>query len=432
MKSNKYTSEQLKTMVNDGTLCSVPFRTYELKQGGKHGFCCKWMAPGLTQNGKLLDVSNSTIADAWNGDEMHSIRQAMLEGKQVSACYPCYQEEKSSSASLRLQESNGWLDWLPDQFTKAVNEHIETGKVNDITKMDLRFSTLCNSMCRMCTPDISTNLARETTKIIAKDPGFKNVIFNYSPEWEKETDYGLDSTFMADLQTHLQGVNKLFFLGGETTIIKSVTTLLQSCVDQGIAGNIDVQYSMNCTNTAPHHIELLGQFRSVQLTLSIDAYGGLNDYIRYPSHWSTIEKNVEELVKLPKPFWIVTSPVPMVYNMLHWHELMRFWSDVNENYAVDVFPCHLETPSYMKPNNLPHILLPLALKSLHDSLKMPICQNNEVAVERIKHLLYEITTNPIIEHTQLKRHTDAQDLHRNMFLKDYVPDLAEALEKNVN
>ena len=83
MKSNKYTSEQLKTMVNDGTLCSVPFRTYELKQGGKHGFCCKWIAPGLTQNGKLLDVSNSTIADAWNGDEMHSIRQAMLDYKKA-------------------------------------------------------------------------------------------------------------------------------------------------------------------------------------------------------------------------------------------------------------------------------------------------------------------------------------------------------------
>ena len=107
MTSNNYTPDQLKTMINNGTLCSVPFRTYELKQGGNHGFCCKWMEPGLHNGEQLLNVANSTITDAWNGTEMNSIRQAMLDGKQVKSCYVCYQEEKNSDASLRLQESAG-------------------------------------------------------------------------------------------------------------------------------------------------------------------------------------------------------------------------------------------------------------------------------------------------------------------------------------
>jgi len=422
MTSNNYTPDQLKTMINNGTLCSVPFRTYELKQGGNHGFCCKWMEPGLHNGEQLLNVANSTITDAWNGTEMNSIRQAMLDGKQVKSCYVCYQEEKNSNASLRLQESSGWLDWEPEKFVDAVNQYTHTGTVTP-SKMDLRFSTLCNSMCRMCTPNVSTNLARETQKIIEKTPEFADVVIEYDPAYTKEVDYGLNQSFMQDLQKNLHGVNKLFFLGGETTLMKSIPPLLQYCIDENIAQNIDVQYSMNLTNTAPDAIELLGHFRNVQLVFSIDAYGQLNDYIRYPSHWNVVEKNLQKLLQLPNPFWFVTSPVPMVYNILNWHELVEFWKDYPQ---VHVNPCDLENPNYLKINNLPQELADSALRSLTRSMRST---SSELMMEKLKYMMYELRDNPIQQYSQLKLYTYSQDLHRNMFLKDYVPELAEVLDK---
>jgi len=422
MTSNNYTLDQLKTMINNGTLCSVPFRTYELKQGGNHGFCCKWMEPGLHDGEQLLNVANSTITDAWNGTEMNSIRQAMLDGKQVKSCYVCYQEEKNSNASLRLQESAGWLDWEPEKFVDAVNQYTHTGTVTP-SKMDLRFSTLCNSMCRMCTPNVSTNLARETQKIIEKTPEFADVVIEYDPAYTKEVDYGLNQSFMQDLQKNLHGVNKLFFLGGETTLMKSIPPLLQYCIDENIAQNIDVQYSMNLTNTAPDAIELLGHFRNVQLVFSIDAYGQLNDYIRYPSHWNVVEQNLQKLLQLPNPFWFVTSPVPMVYNILNWHELVEFWKDYPQ---VHVNPCDLENPNYLKINNLPQELADSALRSLARSMRSA---SSELMMEKLKYMMYELRDNPIQQYSQLKLYTYSQDLHRNMFLKDYVPELAEALDK---
>jgi hypothetical protein len=422
MTSNNYTSDQLKTMINNGTLCSVPFRTYELKQGGNHGFCCKWMEPGLHDGEQLLNVANSTITDAWNGTEMNSIRQAMLDGKQVKSCYVCYQEEKNSDASLRLQESAGWLDWEPEKFVDAVNQYTHTGTVTP-SKMDLRFSTLCNSMCRMCTPNVSTNLARETQKIIEETPEFVDVVIEYDPAYTKEVDYGLNQSFMQDLQKNLHGVNKLFFLGGETTLMKSIPPLLQYCIDENIAQNIDVQYSMNLTNTAPDAIELLGHFRNVQLVFSIDAYGQLNDYIRYPSHWNVVEKNLQKLLQLPNPFWFVTSPVPMVYNILNWHELVEFWKDYPQ---VHVNPCDLENPNYLKINNLPQELADSALRSLARSMRSA---SSELMMEKLKYMMYELQDNPIQQYSQLKLYTYSQDLHRNMFLKDYVPELAEVLDK---
>ena len=422
MTSNNYTSDQLKTMINNGTLCSVPFRTYELKQGGNHGFCCKWMEPGLHNGEQLLNVANSTITDAWNGTEMNSIRRAMLDGKQVKSCHVCYQEEKNSDASLRLQESTGWLDWEPEKFVDAVNQYTHTGTVTP-SKMDLRFSTLCNSMCRMCTPNVSTNLARETQKIIEKTPEFADVVVEYDPAYTKEVDYGLNQSFMQDLQKNLHGVNKLFFLGGETTLTKSIPPLLQYCIDENIAQNIDVQYSMNLTNTAPDAIELLGHFRNVQLVFSIDAYGQLNDYIRYPSHWNVVEKNLQKLLQLPNPFWFVTSPVPMVYNILNWHELVEFWKDYPQ---VHVNPCDLENPNYLKINNLPQELADSALRSLARSMRST---SSELMMEKLKYMMYELRDNPIQQYSQLKLYTYSQDLHRNMFLKDYVPELAEVLDK---
>jgi MoaA/NifB/PqqE/SkfB family radical SAM enzyme len=419
---NQYTEQQIKNMVDNGTLCSVPFRTYELKQGGNHGFCCKWMEPGLRDGETLLNVNNSSIEEAWNGQEINKIRTDMLEGKQIKSCYVCYQEEKSSGASLRLQESNGWLEWEPEKFVSAVNQFNQTSTVTP-SKMDLRFSTLCNSMCRMCTPNVSTNLAKETQKIIASTPAFADVVIEYDPAYTKEVDYGLEENFMADLQKNLHGVNKLFFLGGETTLMKSIPPLLQYCIDQNIAQNIDVQYSMNLTNTAPEALRLLGNFRSVQIVFSIDAYGKLNDYIRYPSHWDTVKTNLEKVLALSDPFWFVTSPVPMVYNIMHWHKLIEFWKEYP---TVQVNPCDLENPSYLKINNLPKELVPLAFKSLTTSMRLT---DSHLMMEKLKYMMHELNENLINEHKKLKIYTDAQDIHRNMYLYNYVPELATVLEK---
>ena len=37
------------------------------------------------------------------------------------------------------------------------------------------------------------------------------------------------------------------------------------------------------------------KFKEVTFNFSIDAYGDKNDYIRYPSEWNTIAKNLKTL-----------------------------------------------------------------------------------------------------------------------------------------
>lgn len=422
------TKKSLEDLIKNGTMCSVPFRTYELGADGRHRFCCKWMDHLRDNDNNILDVENSDIHSAWNSKDMFQIRQAMLNGEQVSGCYLCYQEEEHSSASLRLQESLGWLDYQPNEFVDVVQEFIDSSEVKQPQKMDLRLSSICNSMCRMCTPNVSTQLARETEKIIATDAKFADLVVEYDPKYTKEIDYGLHSEFIKDLQKNLYGVKKLFFLGGETSIIRSLPEILQFCVDENIAKDIDIQFSMNLTNSAPKAIKLLEHFNRVQINLSIDGYGALNEYIRYPGKWRVIESNLMKLLKLPESFWFVAAPTPSVYNILYWDQFMEWWKDINSVRDVYMSANHLETPEYLKINNLPEQCVPQAVQALKNSMRMNISKDDNVIHEKHMYMMREVINNPLNQQTQLRDYTLFQDNHRNMHLKDYVPELADALK----
>lgn len=420
----------IKKMIEQGTLCAYPFRTFELGPHGRYRFCCKWDQLGMNKQGsnQYVSVSNGKIQEGWNHPELNAIRRDMLEGKKVSGCWQCYNEEKSSDASLRQQESHWWADQYPEDFASAINEFETTGRIDKPWQMDLRLSTLCNLMCRMCTPDISTNLAKETGKIIKVNSDFSTVT-TYEPEYEKEIDFGLNKKFMEDLQNNMQGVRKLFFLGGEPSVMRSIPILLQYCIDKDIAKNIEVQFSTNLTNPANKCIEKLSHFKSVQLTFSIDGFEKVNDYIRYPSKWDVVKKNLKTMLKLPKPFHFVTSPVPQVYNILNWYELMEFWQTVNVWNDVLVAPCHLEDPGFLKINNLPEALRPMAIDRLEKCFKLDICRNDQIIKEKIKFMITELEKKPMGKtyQSRLQLYTHSVDSHRDMNIKDYIPDLANGL-----
>lgn len=420
----------IKKMIENGTLCAYPFRTFELGPHGRYRFCCKWDQLGMNKQGsnQYVGVTNGEIQEGWNHPELNAIRKDMLEGKKVSGCWQCYNEEKSSNASLRQQESNWWAEQYPEDFASKINEFETTGRIDKPWQMDLRLSTLCNLMCRMCTPDISTNLAKETGKIIKVNSDFASVT-TYDPEYEREIDFGLNQDFMMDLQSNMQGVKKLFFLGGEPSIMRSIPILLQHCIDQNLAKDIEVQFSTNLTNPATNCIEKLKHFKSVQMTFSIDGFEGVNDYIRYPSKWDVVKKNLKIMLKLPKPFFFVTSPVPQVYNIMNWYELMNFWNTVNVWNDVLVAPCHLEDPGFLKINNLPESLRPQAIDRLKKCFTIDICRKNEIVYEKIKFMISELEKPQMNKafKDRLELYTHSVDSYRNMNIKDYIPDLANGL-----
>jgi sulfatase maturation enzyme AslB (radical SAM superfamily) len=78
-------------------------------------------------------------------------------------------------------------------------------------------------------------------------------------------------------------------------LIEKNFEVLQYAVDQGTAGSIDLHFSTNGTVWNQDIEQLLGHFRRVYFDLSIDDIGTRCGYIRYPSDWDQVNKNLLEL-----------------------------------------------------------------------------------------------------------------------------------------
>ena len=71
--------------------------------------------------------------------------------------------------------------------------------------------------------------------------------------------------------------------------------ILQFMVDEGYAKDCCLRYNSNGTELNEKLFVLWSKFKEVTFNFSIDAYGDKNDYIRYPSEWNTIAKNLKTL-----------------------------------------------------------------------------------------------------------------------------------------
>jgi len=80
-------------------------------------------------------------------------------------------------------------------------------------------------------------------------------------------------------------------------------------------------------------LDLAQQFKHFYLGVSIDGFGKLYEYIRFPARWETIAGNLPILKKLPKTH-IYASVTVQNYNALNIVELFRFLDSVEVGFYI--------------------------------------------------------------------------------------------------
>ena len=118
-----------------------------------------------------------------------------------------------------------------------------------------------------------------------------------------------------DIVDFIPNLKKVYFTGGEPTMIKGNFRFLQECLDQGRPDIIPF-FNTNLTNRNKKYIELISQFDQVDINGSLDGFGTMNDYIRQPAKWSAVSKNFELYASF-KNIHLGISPVFQVYNIFH-------------------------------------------------------------------------------------------------------------------
>jgi len=198
--------------------------------------------------------------DFWHSDYVKQVRDKMQKGELLDECKRCYREEDNDQFSLR-QHYNAYFK--------------EVGQSDQPLSFDLDFSNLCNLKCIMCGPDRSSQWSKEL--------GHKDV----TPISKSKIDQLCD---MADNLQHMT------IQGGEPSIMPEFEYLFEKLVTNGQCDKITIDCISNLTNVNNKFYTLLENFKTVNLNVSVDSYGKINDYIRYPSKFTTLEANLLSLI----------------------------------------------------------------------------------------------------------------------------------------
>lgn len=338
------------------TFCSIPFVSLEVNTDGSIRPCC--MIKGQyhqlkKDNGDRFTVKDN-LKDAWNSNELRKMRLAMINGEKLEGCNVCYLQESSGRTSNREYANQEWFDKLGEKTIESrVDQAIlNAGEIDfSVAYLDLRLGNLCNLKCRMCSPFNSSQIAKEHLDLEQRDSAYKVVWastfgkfdsrFNDMQEW-------FDKDVLWDqIIDMIPSLKKVYMTGGEPTLIENNFKFMQACIDKGRT-DIVLFFNTNCTNVNKKFTSLISQFDRVNINASIDGVGDVNDYIRAPSKWSQISRNIETLAEMPNVHLGVT-PTVQIYNVFNLVKMLDWVQGLNKKYnrrifidfLINVHPHHL-------------------------------------------------------------------------------------------
>jgi hypothetical protein len=111
--------------------------------------------------------------------------------------------------------------------------------------------------------------------------------------------------FIEDL-TKSSDLQYLHFLGGETVITPGFKKILSALILSGLAKNVVIGFTTNLTVWSDSVVDLLTQFRQVNLGMSVETLTPVNDYVRYPSQQTRTRELLDRWTQLGKQHnWLI-------------------------------------------------------------------------------------------------------------------------------
>jgi hypothetical protein len=318
------------------TFCPAPWMHLYADEHGTIRPCCKTRGgighENLDEAGNPYRMGDPGAVDAaWNSPFSRGLRRDMLEGRRPAVCRHCFHDEDVGIFSYR----QGLIHTLQTHIGEARRSTGPDGyaPIELIRSIDLQLGNLCNLRCRMCLPIFSKLLIPEHALIHGVSTGDERFARLRNIDWFRgeETERVFEKL--------LPNLERLHFMGGEPLLIPEMFDYLERAISSGRAGEISLSYSTNLTTLPARAVALWRQFREVELFVSLDGYGAVNGFIRYPSHWEAIHENLSRLDLERSALGctdVYFNTTVQVYNILRLDELLEYTLDTFEN--LDPFP----------------------------------------------------------------------------------------------
>lgn len=270
------------------SFCIFPFVEL-LTINGNTTVCCRSSTP-ITRLDSIVDYKTDP--------HYQQIRNKMINGDLVPEhCSSCYQLEELGILSARQQETVEWANRL------NLTSLEDLDKIEHPVYYEVRPSNVCNLQCRMCNPESSNLIAREYKRI--------GLISEIVEQEFNDFDF-----------VDLQNLKKLYVAGGEPTAMPAFYNFIDRCINNC---RTDFEFVVN-TNAVKFNNRFkkqLQQFTNLQFIISIDGYQEINNYIRWPSKWSSIIENVKYLKE--HGHTISFNTTVSIYNVTKLFDVLNFF-----------------------------------------------------------------------------------------------------------
>lgn len=243
----------------ENNFCPLPFIAIERKSDGWFTPCCL--------NTKFVHANLSTIEQYQNSAELRDLQISFNQNLKDQSCSACWKLEEQGIISQRL-------------LTLSEIINCSSGKIQ---KVKIYTGSECNISCMYCFPNVSStfrNLWKNTNKLSIPINHGKKTVLTYDIEMDNY------------IRNNLDQIKYITALGGEPMMSKKFINLIDYLIQTQAAAAIEMYIVTNGTVISRETIKKLSKFKKIALSVSIDAVGLANDYIRWPSKFQDIEKNL--------------------------------------------------------------------------------------------------------------------------------------------
>ena len=419
------------------TFCPIPWIFQAPKSNGDLRVCCQannTKTAGIIRkkDGTAYNAGRDNLEDSRNADLLKIMRKNMLNGVWSDECTRCKAEEHNGEYSRRKYELDNW------NFSEHdANAHtLPDGTVSEVPVQyyDFRFGNKCNLACRMCGPTDSDYWYDDWQKIRGdefQDNGGETIVIGRDNPYN----WHESESFWKQVEDNISNIRQIYFAGGEPMLIQRHYSFLEKCVNDNHAQNITLEYNTNLSTLPPRVLKLWESFKKVRIGASIDGYGDILEYQRYPAKWDKIYKNILLLDSLSANVESWFAYTVTAYNVEHIVDFIE-WT-INQNFTninktKPIITHHMAYgPHHINVKVLPHEYKQLVTAKILDFLqKMKYYKYNKELTEKLTSVIdfmnkesYEVEYG-----TYFIEYTSQLDKIRNQKISDVVPNLVKYIE----
>ena len=289
---------------NKDTICMLPWESFTVTMSNGFRPCCRFK-------------TDQAVPFEKYDEEFATLRRNMLNGKKDPRCHKCWEEEAVPKDSMRT-----YANRIHDLESKR--EHL-TEKFRKPVFIEFSLDNVCNLECRMCSSSFSSKLLKRDLWLEKNHKDLEGFNADKIAKSRYET--------LKNLNIDWSELRFIKLLGGEPFLSPNFLDFLYFLDMRTDISKIQLEIITNCTTKMSEEvIEILNEFKFIELFGSFDGLPKMSMYQRQGSDWYSCFDNYLEYGEKLKTRSMNVHQTFSVINVSHVDESIAFYekhSDMN-------------------------------------------------------------------------------------------------------